>query len=93
MYFYFLLLLAPIYQYFVFVLYCLYTIYTDKGIVKLSLRSQFIARKCIFHCNGLEGFNIENESKLWLDDCRLLNSCGAGIHVNTGCKCLLTQTN
>ena len=67
-------------------------IYPDCGIVRLSLRSQFIARDVTFHCNGLEGINLEHESKLWLDKCVILNSVGAAIHVNTGCKCLLTQT-
>eukprot|EP01083_Nonionella_stella_P083109 229653_1 len=62
------------------------------GIVRVSLRAQFIARKVVFHCGGLEGICLENESKLWLDGCVLLNSVGAGIHVNTGCKCLLTQS-
>ena len=66
--------------------------YTDSGIVRLSLRAQFIARRVLFHCNLLEGINLEHESKLWLDDCVVFYAVGAGIHVNTGCKCLLTKT-
>lgn len=61
--------------------------------VRLSLRSQFIAKNVLFHCNDMDGINVEHESKLWLDQCKIIGSMGAAIHVNSGCKCLLTQTN
>lgn len=70
-----------------------FSFYIDLGIVRVSLRAQFVARKVLFHCAGFEGINLEHGSKLWLDGCVILNSVGSAIHVNTGCKCLLTQTN
>ena len=72
--------------------FCFCCLYTDRGIVRVSLRSQFIGKNVLFHCSGMEGLCIEHGSKLWLDDCCILNSVGAAIHINTGCKCLLTQT-
>ena len=65
---------------------------TDSGIVRLSLRAQLTARRVSFNCNELEGIVLEHESKLWLDECVLFHAVGAGIHMNSGCKCLLTRT-
>lgn len=73
---------------------CVFVVYgiTDFGIVRLSLRAQFIARRVHFQCNLFDGLVLEHESKLWLDDCLVFMTVGPGIHLNTGCKCLLTKT-
>ena len=75
-----------------FVVCNLYILYPDRGIIRLSLGAQFIVQQCIVHCNGLEGIYLENESKIWLNNSVLLNSVGAGIHIGTGSKCLLTKS-
>lgn len=63
-----------------------------NGIIRVSLRAQCIADNVIMNCNGLEGIHLEHESKVWLNGCCLLNVVGAGIHLNAGSKCLLSNT-
>ena len=65
---------------------------TDGGIIRASLSAQVMARKVHFQCQLREGINLEHESKLWLDNCEVVGSVGAGIHINPGCKCVLTRT-
>ena len=63
-----------------------------NGIIHLSLRAQFIGHGVSILCNGFEGINMEHGSKIWLSHCLLSDTVGAGIHINVGCKCLLTHT-
>ena len=45
----------------------------------------------MYNCNNIyQSIQLEHGSKLWLNECIVQNSIGAAIHVNTGCKCLLT---
>ena len=67
-------------------------LHSEGGIVRISLSAQCRAHKVVFQCNQREGINLEHESKLWLDQCELTGAVGAGIHLNTGCKCVLTGT-
>jgi len=62
------------------------------GIIRASMSAQVMARRVHFECAAREGINLEHESKLWLDSCELAGAVGAGIHLNTGCKCVLTRT-
>lgn len=50
-----------------------------------------IAKDCLINFNRWEGLYMDDESKLWFDECSMIGSVGAGIHVNPGCKCLLTH--
>ena len=65
----------------------------DSGTVRLCNRAQMIAKECLINFNRCEGIWMDNESKLWFDNCNMIGSVGAGIHINPGCKCLLTNCN